>query len=115
MPVEKLRLEELFQLQSGQQLIQSEIPIFLAEIFRVLGDSTRIKIILALLSEEKCVYHLADAVGMSQSAVSHQLRVLKSARLVKARREGKNIVYSLDDGHIEGLVGQGLEHVAHNI
>ncbi len=99
--------------ENKTRLLASEQPRKLAEIFRVLGDTTRIKLILALLYEEKCVQHLAENISMSQSAVSHQLRLLKTARLVKTRREGKNIVYSLDDDHIEGLVAQGLEHASH--
>ncbi|HHW54931.1 MAG TPA: winged helix-turn-helix transcriptional regulator [Firmicutes bacterium] len=86
----------------------------LAETFKVLGDPTRIKILSALATEELCVCDLAAALELSVSAVSHQLRVLKGARLVKYRREGKNIFYSLDDEHVISLFRLALEHVRHN-
>ncbi|MDI9567331.1 MAG: metalloregulator ArsR/SmtB family transcription factor [Bacillota bacterium] len=86
----------------------------LAETFKVLGDPTRIKILSALATEELCVCDLAAALEMSVSAISHQLRVLKGARLVKYRREGKNIFYSLDDDHVISLFRLALEHVRHN-
>ncbi len=83
----------------------------LAELFKVFGDSTIIKIIWALFEEEMCVCDIASLLNMSQSAISHQLRVLKQARLVKPRRDGKNIFYSLDDQHIENIFNQGLNHI----
>lgn len=83
----------------------------LAELFKVFGDSTRIKIIWALFEEEMCVCDIACLLNMTQSAISHQLRVLKQARLVKPRREGKNMYYSLDDQHIEEIFNQGLSHI----
>ena len=83
----------------------------LAEFFKVFGDSTRIKIIWALVEEEMCVCDIAFLLNMTHSAISHQLRVLKQARLVKPRREGKNIFYSLDDQHIGAIFKQGLEHI----
>ncbi|MBW6462779.1 MAG: ArsR/SmtB family transcription factor [Dethiobacteria bacterium] len=83
----------------------------LAELFKVFGDSTRIKIIWALFEEEMCVCDIAYLLNMTQSAISHQLRVLKQARLVKPRRDGKNIYYSLDDQHIEEIFNQGLNHI----
>ena len=86
----------------------------LAELFKVLGDPTRIKILTALTHSELCVCAMADIVDMGSSAVSHQLRVLRSAKLVKYRREGKNVIYSLDDQHVHSLMGQGLEHVLEN-
>jgi DNA-binding transcriptional ArsR family regulator len=85
----------------------------LAEIFRALGDPTRVRILYALASSELCVCDVAAIVGMSPSAVSHQLRHLRSLRLVRARREGRMIYYALDDDHIEGLLAQGLDHVLH--
>ena len=83
----------------------------LAETFKVLGDTTRVRIIDALSNTELCVQDLADALGLTQSAVSHQLRLLRSMRLVRTRRDGRQIFYTLDDDHIVGLFKQGLEHV----
>ena len=84
----------------------------LADFFKVLGDSTRIKILFALFSSEICVQCLAELLNMSQSAVSHQLRVLKHTRLVKFRREGKFTFYSLDDDHVSQLMIQGMAHIS---
>ncbi len=83
----------------------------LSEFFKVFGDSSRIKIIWALFEEEMCVCDIAYLLNMTQSAVSHQLRVLKQARLVKPRREGKNMFYSLDDEHIAAIFKEGLSHI----
>ena len=83
----------------------------LAELFRVFGDSTRIKILYALHDSELCVQDIADAVQLSQSAVSHQLRVLKTSKLVKFRRDGKTVFYSLDDDHVRSMIALGMEHV----
>ena len=83
----------------------------LAEIFKVLGDPTRIKLLALLSASEMCVCDIADALGMKQSAISHQLRVLKQMDLVKSRREGKTIFYSLADGHITTILSQGLDHI----
>jgi DNA-binding transcriptional ArsR family regulator len=83
----------------------------LADFFKVFGDSTRIKIISALLTCEMCVCDIAALLNMTHSSISHQLRVLKQARLVKFRREGKVVYYSLDDGHIKGIFDTGLLHV----
>ena len=83
----------------------------LAELFKVFGDTTRIKILYALFEEEMCVCDIADLLNMTQSAISHQLRVLKSARLVKFRRAGKIIYYSLDDEHIKHIFDEGLKHI----
>jgi DNA-binding transcriptional ArsR family regulator len=84
----------------------------LSETFKVLGDSTRIKIILALSAEELCVCDIANLLNMSDSAISHQLRILRNLRLVKYRKEGKMAFYSLDDKHINELLKHGLEHVS---
>ena len=84
----------------------------LAEIFKVFGDSTRIKILYVLFESEMCVCDIAELLGMTQSAISHQLRSLKQSRLVKARREGKTVFYSLADGHVRTILDQGMEHVA---
>jgi len=83
----------------------------LAELFKVFGDSTRIKILWALDSAEMCVCDIAALLNMTQSAISHQLRVLKQAKLVKNRREGKVIYYSLDDDHVKQIFDQGLIHI----
>lgn len=83
----------------------------LAELFKVFGDTTRIKIICALFESEMCVCDLSALLNISQSAISHQLRVLKSARLVKFRRAGKVIYYSLDDEHIKQIFDAGLHHI----
>ena len=83
----------------------------LAELFKVFGDSSRIKILFALFSHEICVCDLAESVSMTQSAVSHQLKILKSAGLVKARRDGKQMMYSLADDHVRSIIGQGKEHI----
>jgi ArsR family transcriptional regulator len=83
----------------------------LAEIFKVFGDTTRIKILYALFASEMCVCDIAVLLNMTQSAISHQLRVLKQARLVKYRKEGKIVYYSLDDDHIKQIFDQGLIHI----
>ena len=85
----------------------------LAEIFKILGDPTRVKMLQALSRRELCVCDIAAVVGMRQSAVSHQLRLLRGARLVKYRREGRMVWYSLDDAHIAVLMAQGIEHIKH--
>lgn len=90
---------------------KDEILYDLAEIFKVFGDTTRIKILCSLFEEEMCVCDIAAAVKMTQSAVSHQLRVLKQARLVKYRKDGKIAYYSLDDIHIKSIFNEGLNHV----
>ena len=89
---------------------QDEI-LDLANFYKVFGDTTRIKILFALLQTECCVCAIAESVGMTQSAVSHQLRTLKQLKLVKNRREGKTVYYSLADSHIEMILNQGMEHI----
>jgi ArsR family transcriptional regulator len=83
----------------------------LAELFKVFGDSTRVKILWALDASEMCVCDIAVLLNMTQSAISHQLRVLKQARLVKSRRDGKTVFYSLDDDHVRQIIDQGLVHI----
>ena len=83
----------------------------LAELYRIFGDGTRIRILYALFESEMCVCDIAMVLGMSLSAISHQLRVLKQARLVTYRREGKTVFYSLADDHVRSIINQGLEHV----
>ena len=83
----------------------------LAELFKVFGDSTRVKILYALFEEELCVCDIAQLLGLTQSAVSHQLRVLKASRLVKPRRDGKTVFYSLADDHVRKIIAQGMDHI----
>lgn len=83
----------------------------LAELFRVFGDSTRIKILYVLFESEMCVCDIAQLLGMKQSAISHQLKNLKQARLITSRREGKSVFYSLLDDHVRSIIAQGLEHI----
>ena len=83
----------------------------LADFFKIIGDSTRIKILYVLSCSEMCVCDIAQLLNMTQSAISHQLRVLKQMKLVKNRREGKSFFYSLSDGHIETILSQGMEHI----
>ena len=89
-----------------------EEPVYeVSELFKVFGDSTRIKILYALFEAELCVCDISKLLGLTQSAVSHQLRVLKNSRLVKFRREGKTVFYSLADDHVRKIIGQGMEHI----
>ena len=85
--------------------------IDLAELFKIFGDSTRIKILFTLLQGERPVNEIAAALNMTQSAISHQLRILKTSRLIKAERDGKLSIYSLADSHVKSILSQGLEHV----
>lgn len=83
----------------------------LAELFKVFGDSTRIRILFVLFEAEVCVCNLAKVLNMTQSAISHQLRILKANKLVNSRREGKSVFYSLADGHVRTIIAQGREHI----
>lgn len=83
----------------------------LADLFKIFGDPTRIRILSTLAKQELCVQDIADALSMTQSAISHQLRILKQSALVKFRRDGKTIYYSLADDHVATIMAQGLEHV----
>ncbi|WP_055071595.1 ArsR/SmtB family transcription factor [Clostridium massiliamazoniense] len=94
-----------------EKLPKEETLYDLAEIFKVFGDTTRIKILCSLFEHEMCVCDMAALLNITQSAVSHQLRVLKQARLVKFRREGKVVYYSLDDDHVKNIFNEGLNHV----
>jgi ArsR family transcriptional regulator len=94
-------------------LIEAGMAGILAETFEALADPNRVRLISALLEQELCVCDLAAVLGMSQSAVSHQLRYLRALRLVKARKEGRVVYYNLDDDHIRDLFQRGLEHVRH--
>lgn len=113
------RMEESAYLQVDEEMVNKvretmppeEEMQDLAEFYRVFGDATRLKILYVLLCSEMCVYDIANLIGMSQSAVSHQLRILKQMDLVKNRREGKTIFYSLADAHIVTILSQGLDHI----
>ena len=94
-----------------QELPTDELLCDLADLFKIFGDTTRIKILYALLESEMCVCAIADLLGMTQSAISHQLRILKDADLVGKRREGKTIYYFLSDDHVRTIVAQGFEHL----
>ena len=83
----------------------------LAELFKIFGDTTRIRILFVLFEAELCVCDLAAALQMTQSAISHQLAILKRSRLVKSRREGKSVFYSLADEHVRSIIAQGMEHI----
>ncbi len=83
----------------------------LAELFKVFGDSTRVRILFALFEAEMCVCDLTETLQMTQSAVSHQLQILRSSKLVKSRREGKQVYYSLADDHVVTIIAQGLDHI----
>ena len=106
-------MEDVPQVQ--KELPKDEELYELADFFKVLGDSTRMKILFALFSSEICVQCLAELLNMSQSAISHQLRVLKHTRLVKFRREGKFTFYSLDDEHVSQLMIQGMAHLSERV
>ena len=99
----------IHQIEDGmpsETLIQN-----LADFYKVFGDVTRVKILCVLFQSELCVCDLAEVVGMTQSAVSHQLRILKQMKLVKNRRDGKIVYYSLADAHIQSILNQGMEHI----
>lgn len=102
--------EELVE-QVLQNQPEDEYLYDLAELFKVFGDSTRIKILYALFESELCVSDIAQILNLNQSAVSHQLRILKDAKLVKFKRSGKSIFYSLDDDHVRTILSMGMDHV----
>ena len=93
------------------EMPDEELLYDLADLFKIFADTTRIKILYALMKEGKSVGAIADEVGASQSAVSHQLRILKQARLVRFRRDGKQVVYSLSDDHVYTMIAQGMVHI----
>ena len=96
----------------NETMPDDEILYDLAELFKIFGDSTRIKILYVLFESEMCVCDLAQLLGMTQSAISHQLRAMKQSKLVKYRREGKTVFYSLADGHVRTILDQGMEHIS---
>ena len=95
-----------------QALPCDEILYDLAELFKIFGDTTRIKILYVLSENEMCACDIAALLGMNQSAISHQLRILKQSRLVKFRRDGKSVLYSLADSHVRTVIAQGMEHIS---
>ena len=104
-------LVQHFVIRHVQLFRLHEVLYELADLFRVFGDSTRIKILYALHDNELCVQDIANAVQLSQSAVSHQLRVLKDSKLVRFRREGKTVYYALDDDHVRSILSLGMDHI----
>lgn len=98
--------------RDAMQLMPDEEMLYdLADLFKAFADTTRIKILYSLMEEEMCVSCIAETVGISQSAVSHQLRLLKASRLIKFRREGKQVLYSLSDNHVHTMLAQGMNHI----
>ena len=95
-----------------RRLPEEEDLLDLADLFKVFGDSTRVKILCALWESELCVCDIAALLGMTKSAISHQLRVLKQSKLIKNRRDGKVVYYSLDDDHVKNIFSQGLTHIS---
>ena len=95
----------------SDQMPEEEELYDLAELFKVFGDSTRIRILFVLFEAEVCVCDIAEVLKMTQSAISHQLRLLKQAKLGRSRREGKSVFYSLADGHVRTIIAQGREHI----
>ena len=98
--------------QTRESLPDDELLYDLAELFKVFGDTTRVKILYALFENELCVNDIAQCLNTTPSAVSHQLRILKSSKLVRFRREGKTVFYALDDDHVRSMIALGLDHIA---
>ena len=116
MPVPMAAIEAVSGSEALRDRVLKEMPdeeslYDLAELFKVFGDTTRIRILYVLFEAEMCVCDIAEILNMTQSAISHQLRVLKQARLVRNRREGKQIYYSLADDHVRTIIGQGMDHI----
>ena len=103
--------EDIIQ-RVNERMPEDELLYDLAELYKVFGDSTRIRILYVLFEAEMCVCDLAQMLNMSMSAISHQLRVLKQSQLVKFRREGKTVFYSLADDHVRTIIDQGMEHIS---
>lgn len=104
-------MEEELYMEGSEFILDEDELIEMAELFKMFGDSTRIKILCVLFEGEKCVQEITDATGSSQSAVSHQLRLLKQARLVRSRRNGKQVCYTLADEHVKTILGMAREHL----
>ena len=111
-PICETRSVDMERVRMGKTAMESaETYALLAETFKALGDPTRVRILHILEKSEFCVCDLQEIMGMTQSAISHQLRVLRNLRLVKYRKEGRSVIYSLDDNHISSILACGLEHV----
>ena len=95
----------------AEEMPDEELLYDLADLFKIFADTTRIKVLFILMGQEMCVADIAEAANASQSAISHQLRILKNAHLVKYHREGKQIIYSLSDDHVRTVLAQGMEHI----
>ena len=108
---EFMHVHEDIVAQVEKNMPDEEVLYDLAELFKIFGDSTRIKILYVLNESEMCVCDIAQLLGMTQSAISHQLQVLKKSKLVKYRREGKTVFYSLADDHVRAILRQGMDHV----
>ena len=106
-----MHLHEEIIRRVNQEMPGDEALFDLAELFKIFGDTTRIRILYALFEAEMCVCDIAQLLGMTQSAISHQLQLLKKSKLVKYRREGKTVFYSLADAHVRTIIGQGMEHI----
>lgn len=104
--IERETMEELDEIMPPDEILYD-----LAELFKIFGDTTRIRILYALFESELCVGDIAELLGLKQTAVSHQLRVLKANKLVRFRKEGKNVFYSLSDDHVRSIIEMGMEHV----
>ena len=116
MPEQLDRMDAEAERRALRERVLTEMPdeeslYDLAELYKVFGDTTRIRILYALFESEMCVCDIAEILNMTQSAISHQLRVLKQARLVRNRREGKQIYYFLADDHVRTIIGQGMDHI----
>lgn len=114
--MDETKIKEEHKHSERVSFVKSELPDEnllnkLAGLYKIFGDTTRIKILYALFETEMCVCCIAELLGMSLSAISHQLRILKQAELVKFRREGKEVYYSLADDHVRTILGQGFEHI----
>lgn len=109
------QIHEALVYQVQKRLLDGLTATRLAEIFAALSDPSRVRLLAALAEAELCVHDLAAVLGMSQSAVSHQLRLLRTLRLVRFRKEGRTVYYALDDDHIRQLLERGLEHIRHPV
>ena len=104
--------EHSVTVEEVEKILPAEDELYdLAELFGIFGDTTRVRILYVLFEAEVCVCDIAEILGMTLSAISHQLRILKGARLVKFRREGKAVYYSLADDHVKTILGMGMEHI----
>lgn len=107
-------IHEVEVAQAKERMPDDALLFELADLFKIIGDSTRIRIVSALIAGELCVCDIASVLDMTVSAVSHQLRVLRQSKIVRTRREGKQIFYSIEDNHIGILISVGLEHIREN-